>query len=209
MAGSLGPGSQTVREQAARISAARGASMKSLRGNLLIASPELLDPNFFRSVVLVVEHGTDGAFGLILNRRTNRDLKELWDKLSQQACPSRLPLDLGGPVPGPLMAVHTQMMHSDVEVLPGVYFSMQKQELDELVGSDVKPLRVFIGHAGWAGGQLEGEIGSGDWIITPATYEYVFHNEEDLWRKVTGDLVSQSIQPALRIKHVPSDPTHN
>lgn len=183
--------------------------MKSLRGQILIAAPNLTDPNFFRSVVLIVEHGTDGAFGLILNRRTDRSIEELWSKVSQQPCQSQQPLDLGGPVPGPLMAIHTKMALSDVEVLPGVYFSMQKQELDELVGNDTNPLRVFIGHAGWSGGQLEGEIGSGDWILVPATFDYVFHEEDDLWKKVAGDLIGKCVYPALKIKHFPVDPSWN
>ncbi len=80
------------------------ATMHSLRGNLLVASPHLPDPNFFRSVVFIVEHQEDGALGLILNRVSPQRLKEVWETASEAPCVSDQYLRIGGPVPGPLMA---------------------------------------------------------------------------------------------------------
>ena len=95
---------------------------ESLRGHLLIASPKLVDPNFHRTVVLMIQHTDDGALGLVLNRSTGKLLQNIWSEISEKPCDGELVLHLGGPVPGPLMALHTAEWLSDSEVLPGVFF---------------------------------------------------------------------------------------
>ncbi|MEM8679689.1 MAG: YqgE/AlgH family protein, partial [Planctomycetota bacterium] len=72
--------------------------MKSLRGQFLIASPKLPDPNFSQSVVLMLEHHDQGALGLILNRPTNVTLKEVWEQVEQDPCHCANLVSLGGPV---------------------------------------------------------------------------------------------------------------
>jgi len=81
--------------------------MKSLQGHLLIASPTLLDPNFRKSVVLLVQHNEEGAMGLVLNRPTETKLCEAWTQVAETDCASDASLNLGGPCEGPLMALHT------------------------------------------------------------------------------------------------------
>ena len=107
--------------------------MDSLEGRLLLASEHLLDPNFAKSVVLLVEHNQQGALGVILNRPTSKTVRELWHDVSQTPCQSELPVCLGGPVSGPLMAVHTVATLAEIEIVAGVYFSARKQHLDALV----------------------------------------------------------------------------
>ncbi len=80
--------------------------MKRLQGSLLVASPHLPDPNFFRSVVFMIEHESEGALGLILNRVTNTTLKTIWAALEEREIENEQFLHVGGPVEGPLMALH-------------------------------------------------------------------------------------------------------
>ena len=105
------------------------------RGHLLVAAPELLDPNFRQTVVLIVEHGEQGTLGLVLTRPTDTTVKDLWEQIGtgDEQCTSDRPLYVGGPVEGPLMALHTHESLVDATVLPGVYFSVQKDNLTELV----------------------------------------------------------------------------
>src|SRR5688572_10558721 len=96
--------------------------MESLQGRLLVASPKLRDPNFARSVVLLIRHGDDGALGLILNRPLETSFRELWSNVSETPCKHKGSLYLGGPVKGPLMAIHRRKSLSEFEVIGGVHF---------------------------------------------------------------------------------------
>src|SRR5437764_733950 len=100
--------------------------MTSLQGQLLIASPKLLDPNFAQSVILMIQHNDEGALGLVLNRPLGMSVRSAWEQVSEIPCEIESPLLKGGPCEGPLMVVHTSAALSQVEVLPGVYFSTEK-----------------------------------------------------------------------------------
>ncbi len=131
--------------------------MDTFEGHLLIASPQLGDENFARSLVLLIEHNQEGAFGVVLNRPIGKTLQELWREVGSAPCHSRQPVYLGGPVPGPLMSLHTTRALAETEPVPGVFFAARKQHLDKLVLSESPAYKVFIGHAGWGAGQLENE----------------------------------------------------
>jgi putative transcriptional regulator len=181
--------------------------MKSLQGQLLIASPQLRDPNFFRAVVVIVQHSDDGALGLILNRPTHTTVKQLWEAVNQSPCESELPLHLGGPVEGPLMAIHTDPAQSDVEIVPGAYFSAEPARIEAFVahqGTDSQ-LRFFVGCSGWGQGQLEREIEEDSWVVAPATLRELFANETELWEKAMRAATGARFLSALKIKHVPDD----
>ncbi len=138
--------------------------MESLQGLLLVASPELADPNFRKTVVLIVRHSADeGTLGLVLNRHTSTSVRELWQRMGQENCKRDTPLSLGGPCEGPLMALHTDAQVAELEVLPGLYFTASSDQLRALVDEDENagPARFFFGYAGWAAGQLEMELQAG------------------------------------------------
>lgn len=152
--------------------------MDSLAGNLLVASPSLGDPNFYRSVVLLVEHGPEGAAGVILNRpSTTGPGDELPDWAPLLAQPDVV--FIGGPVE-PQAAVGLAREGSD-EVLPGVAMvdlSAQPAVVDTAV-------RVYAGYAGWGPGQLEAELEENAWLVLTARDEDVFTGApERLWREV-------------------------
>ncbi|MDZ7616255.1 MAG: YqgE/AlgH family protein [Patescibacteria group bacterium] len=182
--------------------------MESLEGHLLIASPELLDPNFARSVVLMVQHNEQGALGLVLNRPTNKELRHLWADVSQEPCNGSGLVYLGGPVPGPIMAVHGEADLGELEVLDGVFFAARKDHLDSLVLRTDLPYKVFVGHSGWGPGQLEGELKLGGWLTAAATVKDVFHDGDDLWARLVKG-VRHPLPEMLNIKRVPPDPSLN
>lgn len=183
--------------------------MDSLSGKLLVAAPALADPNFARSVVLMVHHEDEGAFGLILNRTGRRRLGEVWEDAIEEPCPADLPLSIGGPVAGPIVAVHGNPDLSELEILPGVHFAAQKDLVASLVAAGSRPLRVFAGYAGWAGGQLEAELEEGSWLVTDARSDLVFGDEDTLWRRVGRRISDDALVGLLRVRNVPQQPWHN
>jgi putative transcriptional regulator len=155
----------------------------SLAGSFLIARPVLKDPNFAQSVVLLLAHSEDGAFGLVVNRPLPAD--EL-----------PFPLFDGGPCASPgVVILHG---HADwvappdypgegpakPEVAPGVFVgdeSCLNRAAHPVAGQEPR-CRVFRGFSGWGGGQLEQELASGAWAVTPATGQLLFDTPvEDLW----------------------------
>lgn len=183
--------------------------MESLRANLLIAVPQLPDKNFYRTVVLIIQHDEEGAFGVVLNRPSNLTISSIWEKIADEPCDNPQPINVGGPVQGPLIAVHTDDSLSENEIFPDVYFAAQMENLDQLVRQRSKPFLVFSGYSGWASGQLESEVEAGGWLTTPASYEYVFSDVDDLWKTVASDIGFDIMTHDMGIKHVPSDPSSN
>jgi len=183
--------------------------MQNLKGHLLVASPHLLDPNFVKTVVLLIHHSDEGAFGVVLNRPADNTIKEIWEQVGETPCESQRRINVGGPVAGPLMAIHTDEHLAEMEILPGLYFAAQRDHLEKLLRQTDGPLRVFVGHSGWGGGQLENELKEGAWLTTPATVDNVFADDAELWRKVAQHIGESILASALKIKHVPIDPSVN
>ena len=183
--------------------------MESLAGKLLVASPRLNDPNFSRTVVLLVEHDRGGALGLVLNRPGNESLDAMWEDLVDGACPHDLAVMVGGPLEGPLLALHADSALAERGIVPGVFLAMRKDFIVSLVVDGSRPLRVFAGYSGWGSGQLEAEVAADDWTIAEATSELVFADTHSMWQRVTTQIADTKLAKALRIKHVPAKPWHN
>src|SRR5262249_40524889 len=96
-------------------------AMTSLKGHLLVATPELLAPIFTHSVILMLDHSEGGAAGLIINRPTEATVTAIAEQVFEEASDWDKPISLGGPVPGPMVVLHTVEELADQEVLPGVY----------------------------------------------------------------------------------------
>ncbi|MFP4146005.1 MAG: YqgE/AlgH family protein [Phycisphaeraceae bacterium] len=159
--------------------------MDSLQGQILVASPLLEDPNFQRSVSLMVEHDAgQGAVALVLNRPTPTSLRQAWLRVSELPCRHEEPLHLGGPCEGPLMVLHTVPELAQVEVLPGLYFSTDGEQVEQLVSEGAGPMRFFTGYAGWSPGQLEAELATGSWIPLPAEREEIFAGTTTQWTRL-------------------------
>ena len=141
----------------------------SLAGHFLVASQYLRDPNFAMSVVLMIHHTDDGAMGVVINRPADKTVRDVWDMIGFEECDRDEMIYIGGPVPGPLVAIHTLEPFAEREVMPGVYVATHRDALDVIVRKKNLPLRLYSGHAGWSGGQLEGELDAGGWLTTEAT----------------------------------------
>lgn len=183
--------------------------MDSLQGSLLVASPHLPDPNFFRTVVLIIEHNEDGALGVVLNRVSNTPLSKVWESICGADCISQDHLFVGGPVEGPLMALHGDAELDGLEVVPGIYFTSERSSLEQLVGNSSQRFRMFSGYAGWGAGQLDAELRVGGWLTAPANPRQVLGDVDELWHNVTHAIGSQITDQALRIRHKPNDPRNN
>jgi putative transcriptional regulator len=183
--------------------------MKSLQGHFLVASPKLGDGNFYKSVVLMIKHDDEGAFGLILNRPTENNIGEIWKIVAEDQVQCEQPLFLGGPVSGPLVALHRVKSAAEMEVLPGLYFAAHKDMLQKVISQSSKPFRFFTGYAGWAGGQLEDELKAGGWLTAKAKKSLIFHKGDDLWEQVVRTIGEGILGAAIKPKHVPDDPSLN
>lgn len=183
--------------------------MNSLQGHLLVASPYLGEPTFARTVVLLIQHNEEGAFGVVLNRPVGETIPSLWEKLGEGMCPIDRQINFGGPVSGPVVALHTDKMLGEIEIPPGIYLAAGKDHLEQLVQQNEHAFRLYIGHAGWGKGQLEEEIEQGVWLTIPAKEEQIFGDQEHLWKDSVRAIGRSIVQSALRLKHVPDDPSLN
>ena len=180
--------------------------MESLAGQFLIASPRLVDPNFAKAVVLMVQHGEEGALGLVINRPLETSVEEICEKVLETPCAAEGVLYQGGPCEGPLMVLHTDGTRSDMEVRPGVHFSTDRAEIEWLLAHHDGASKYFVGYAGWAGGQLESELERGSWLTLPATDDQIFKSGNELWSKLlTTATLSEWIDPS----RIPDDPSLN
>ncbi|MBM4092007.1 MAG: YqgE/AlgH family protein [Planctomycetes bacterium] len=179
------------------------------KGHFLVASPHLTDKNFYRSVVLMIQHDEEGAFGVVLNRPTRNTIADLWSLIAETPCPKQQPIHMGGPVSGPLIAIHSEAAQSEMEVTEGVYFSTAKEAIIEVVMHASGPFRLFVGYAGWAGGQLDGELEAGGWLTTPATRADIFSDQDDLWNRVSRRIGLDILAPSIKRTEIPDDPSWN
>ncbi len=184
--------------------------MNNLAGQLLIAIPDLPDSNFFRSVVFILQHSDEGATGVILNRPSNVTVSTVWDEVSEEeTCNSNEKVNVGGPVEGPLIAIHTSPAFSESEIIPGVYMSMRRDNLNLLVKQDQCAYKIYSGYSGWSPGQLEAEIDQGGWLSMPAKKEHVFGPIDSLWKKACEHVGHEIMMPHFARKVIPNDPSMN
>jgi putative transcriptional regulator len=186
----------------------RSAVMDSFQGQFLVAVPRQLDPNFANAVVLVCGHTRRGAFGVIVNdfRGTNERLQR---RSAGRRCFAKERLFTGGPVGGPLMAVHTSAFLGERQILPGVFFSKKDTTLLTLARQADHPCKVFAGYVGWAAGQLNAEVERGAWRVVPAMPELIFGETGDLWDQLSQQASRTQLQSMFRIRHIPASPLLN
>lgn len=158
-----------------------------MSGNLLVASPVLMDPNFHRTVVLLIEHNSDGAIGIVLNRPTS---ERLIDHLPMWAAGREDDIvRYGGPVDPAVAIALAQSTKGESTGVAGVSLIDLDSSPEDLSGR----INVYSGYAGWEGSQLEAELAEGAWYLVPALPDDPFYSTTDLWRDVLkrqGNLLS-------------------
>jgi putative transcriptional regulator len=181
----------------------------SLRGRLIVATPGLRDPNFDRTIVLVLEHDADGALGLVLNRPSGTPVSDVlpaWDGIT---CDPGV-VFAGGPVDGSaaicLGSIRPGTVNPAVQVINPTIGVVDLDCDPGLLATDVAYVRVFAGYAGWGAGQLDGEIEAGGWFPVEGLPADPFTSSPpSLWRTV---LRRQGGRLAL-FSTYPDDPVHN
>jgi putative transcriptional regulator len=155
---------------------------------LLIAMPQLADPNFHRSVVLMIEHQPEGSFGLIVNRPTTNRVEELVSSLELQwRGKSDAVAWWGGPVQQDtgwiLHAPVAELAHESTrEITEGLHLSSAPDALRTLCEAPPARLRFILGYAGWGPEQLEDELREGAWVNSDVTADFLFDTPaESLW----------------------------
>lgn len=172
--------------------------MSELSSSLLVAMPQLDDPNFRRAVVLLVHHGSDGSFGIVLNRSLDLTISELMQN-SGIAWPSGIgSVGWGGPVQpergwvifSSAQTPTTDADGDDVATLHhGVCVTGSLEMLRTVAQHPPSDVRLFLGYAGWGAEQLEGELAEGAWLTAPLRREVVFATAaDDMWEAVVRGL---------------------
>ncbi|HEX7716633.1 MAG TPA: YqgE/AlgH family protein [Marmoricola sp.] len=178
--------------------------MEPVTGALLIAAPTMGDPNFARSIVLLLDTSESGALGVVLNRPTELEVADVLEPWADLVAGPRV-LFQGGPVEtDSALGVATVADEDDPVGWRRVFGSTGLVDLDapvEIMASAVSSLRIFAGYAGWGAGQLEAEIEEGAWYVVPAEPQDPFlADPERLWAQVLrrqgGQLAMLATMPA-------------
>ncbi len=177
-----------------------------LRGHLLISGGGLYDPNFRQTVVLLGEHTSEGAVGVVLNRALDVAVASAVPELSGYV-EEGARLFHGGPVQPTSVVLVAELVDPskiDLPVFGAIGFMVG--ELDPPDDLEIAQARVYAGYSGWGPGQLEREIAEGAWIIEPASVPDVFSDDpQGLW----GQLLARKGGRYARLAKMPFDPSMN
>ncbi len=183
--------------------------MELLTGNLLVASSIVSDPIYLHGVCLVVHHDEENVIGVMLNRpmqpnpaallqmfgepspESNR-LRETMAETSAAATPLGT-VHFGGPLSGPVVAIHQMSQYAEAETGSGIYVAAQKQHLEDLVREQPCPFRLIVGHLGWGTEKLQAELDAGMWHLLPATIDIVFSNAQQMWPGLVRRATTRSL----------------
>jgi putative transcriptional regulator len=176
----------------------------SIAPSLLVAMPQLLDPNFHRTVVLLVHHDPTGSFGVVLNRTTEIRAERLCEsiEIAWNGDPDA-EIRWGGPVQpqtGWVLfgdAPEVAALADVREVTQGLHFAGSLEVLRRVAEHPPSSMRVLLGYAGWGPGQLEHELAEGAWLLAPAAGHVVFDVPcDEMWTHVVRSL---GVEPATLV----------
>lgn len=174
----------------------------NLAPGLLLAMPQLIDPNFSRAVVLMIEHNDEGSFGLIVNHPSELDADELLDSLEIAWHGDDDAVVWAG---GPVMPTSGWVLHgpsaavappspsfeagSTIEVVPGLHLSTSTDSLAALAADPPGRIRLLLGYSGWGPGQLASEMARGSWLHADADPDIIFDAPADeMWERALRTL---------------------
>ena len=178
------------------------AAEQPVSGKLLVAA-RATGGVFKHSLIYLIEHGEDGSLGLIVNRPTPALLKDMAPRFAEIDRQGHA-VNYGGPVGlGALkFIVRDQVLGEDaISVDDGVHASGSPELLENLLRSDLPPqtLLIFVGYAGWAPGQLDGELKRKVWHVLSASAEFVFTTTDSSWQQLIEELEPRGLQARMRV----------
>lgn len=158
------------------------------RGNVLLAEPFMLDPNFSRGVILITDHGEDeGSVGFVLNKPVSVQINDLIEDFPEIDSP----VYYGGPVSREtLHYIHDAgpILDGSIEICSGVYWSGDYDKLKFLIKTKLileHNIRFFIGYSGWSAGQLNDELEYGSWLVDEMDSNYIFKlDHRNMWSQI-------------------------
>lgn len=160
----------------------------SLAPTLLLAMPQMTDPNFARTVVLLCRHEAVGAMGLVMNRPTDALVSSVVELDPPIEAKSGMVVWSGGPVDqsrGWLLLGYDPAATDAIRIAPGLYLSASLDLLRDLMQADnshADSARFFLGYSGWGEGQLESELAASVWLTTEVTNDLIFRTTpEKMW----------------------------
>ena len=165
------------------------------QGSILISEPFLQDAYFQRSVVLLVEHNTQGSMGFVLNKKTDLIVNTFFPELEEYP---EIPIYLGGPVSANrLFFIHSLgdlMVPDSVKIKDRLYFDGDFEALKRYMqnGHSIEgKVKFFLGYSGWTEGQLGNEINKNSWVVSHAAKENVLLADgESFWKNSLEQLGS-------------------
>ena len=166
----------------------------------LISVPQLMDPNFYHAVVLLIEHTREGAMGITINHPTDQAIKSIYEQMGRSWFGDKNSLLMRG---GPVQPEHAWIVHKtgcELGVLhpitENLFLNTSLEALDDLSKSGIA-YRFYVGYAGWGPGQLDREIQEGAWIVSEVDQDLIFDTPfEEIWEK---SLKNMGIDPAMLV----------
>ncbi len=181
--------------------------MDPVEGCFLVASPYLSDSNFFRTVVYVIRHDSEGAFGVIINRPGAITLEDAVGESLGHSPRRKDSVYLGGPVDGPMIALHGMTGLGDPCVPENasadtatIWLTTDEDQLRLLADRTDVAARFVAGYSGWGPGQLDAELRVGGWLVAPATADELFSDPSPIWESLVrqqGRSVLASLVPSV------------
>ena len=161
---------------------------QTIAPGLLLAMPQLLDPNFYRAVVLMIDHNDEGSLGVVVNRPVDTRVSSVMHQLQigWNGDPEAL-VFCGGPVQQETgWLLHEPVGETEAEgtlrLTPGLAISTSAKMLGQLAEQPPERVRFMLGYAGWGAGQLEGELAQGSWLLSDVSAELIFATpHEEMW----------------------------
>jgi putative transcriptional regulator len=165
-----------------------GEQSDNLTGQLLVATPEMRDPRFAETVIYIVKHGREGTFGLVINRPLAKGPVEDLLKgfgMDSSGAKGEIIIHYGGPVnPGAGFVLHSDdvLLEESAKVGNGIAMTSDPKLMEAIArGKGPRQSLFMLGYAGWAQGQLEGELMAGSWFVVPGDPALIF--DKDASRK--------------------------
>jgi putative transcriptional regulator len=168
----------------------------NLAPGLLLAMPQLADPNFSRAVVLMIEHSPQGSFGLVINHPSPITATELLESLQMSwRGEATAVVWAGGPVsPSTGWVLHEPVIvaqpgQGTIAITSSISLSTSPDRLRAIASQPPRNIRLLLGYSGWGPGQLEAEMARGAWLHASADPKIVFDTPaEDIWASAMHSL---------------------
>ena len=182
-----------------------GSPVSNIRaGSFLVASPNIHQTPFQKTVVYVLQHNQSGTFGVVLNRPANQKIKRTWQQLSG-ANFGASSIVQGGPIGGPVFAIHSEESLGEMEMPGGIFVSAESAKIHELARYDESTYRIVFGVAGWQAGQLDDEIRNGKWLKLTAEPQHVFDEPELMWENFVRSYGREVFCDVIGIRTLPKN----